>query len=177
MTLFVDEIGLTRECGDCTMCCEGFLPANIHGYEMKPGAPCHFVQQGTCNGCTIYEDRPNVCKKYECLWKSSPAAVPEWMKPNRSDVILSVKVVTDDDGEQHEFIQMREGYNTVRGDVLNWILRLGFNGDGAVNLEYEVGRHWYFYGNAKWIQYMISSTGPHRQLQESLNHCKHPLPE
>lgn len=177
MTLFVDEIGLTRECGDCTMCCEGFLPANIHGYEMKPGMPCHFVQQKTCNGCTIYENRPDVCKKYECLWKTSPAAVPEWMKPNRSDVILSVKVVTDDDGEQHEFVQVREGHNTIRGDVLNWVLRLGFNGDGVVNLEYEVGRHWYFYGNSKWIRYMISPTGPHRQLQESLNNCKHFSPE
>lgn len=171
MTFFADEIGLTRECGDCTMCCEGFLPAVIHDYEMKPGVPCHFLQSNTCNGCTIYEHRPQLCKNYECLWKTSPAAVPEWMKPNKSDVILTVRTVTDDEGEEYEYVQMRQCHNTVRGDVLNWVLRLGFN--GGVNIEYEVNRTWYFYGNTKWIRYMVGPTGPHAQIPTTVKNGTH----
>lgn len=172
MPLLSDKIELTRECGDCTMCCEGFLPALIHDYEMKPGVPCHFVKTNTCKGCTIHEHRPALCDNYECLWKSSPFAVPEWMKPNKSDVILTVRTVNDDDDEEFEYIQMRQGHGPVRGDVLNWVLRLAFY--GGVNLEYEVNGTWYFHGNTKWIRYMVGPTGPHGSIQVELNNCKHP---
>ena len=89
----LDNINYERSCGDCSMCCEGFLAADIHGYQMMQGVPCHFKAQSSEGCCSIYDNRPPVCVNYKCLYMLSPKQVPEWMKPNRSDVILGLKVL------------------------------------------------------------------------------------
>ena len=144
-----------RECGDCTMCCQGFLTANIHGYVMSPGIPCHFVGDNSCGGCTIYEDRPEICSGYECMWKKTPS-MPEWMKPNKSDVLLTQHTITFDDVEYH-YINLKEGYNAIRGDVLNYVMRtcLQYN----INLNYEVNGAWYWQGDETWMKKHMESKG------------------
>lgn len=75
-----------RECGSCTACCEGWLAGNIHGHEMKPGTPCHFVRQG---GCSIYEQRPiTPCRQFICGWMRPGNPFPESFKPTESSVII-----------------------------------------------------------------------------------------
>lgn len=57
-----------RECGDCVACCVFQVPAE--GFELKP---CPYVQhddtlftgQG-CNNCTVYDIRPEVCRRFKC---------------------------------------------------------------------------------------------------------------
>src|SRR6266853_1451403 len=44
-----------RQCGTCTVCCDGWVKGTIFGHEMKPGLPCHFRGEGCCS---IYERRP-----------------------------------------------------------------------------------------------------------------------
>ncbi len=77
---------MTKECGTCTKCCEGWLTANINGIDIYPGKPCFFIEIG--KGCTIYKDRPeNPCKSFQCGWKQIEN-MPDEFKPENSGVIM-----------------------------------------------------------------------------------------
>lgn len=78
-------------CQDCTGCCIVF--------EVKPvgkafGEPCkHLGNTLFGTGCTIYEQRPDVCRNYVCLWLDSQRRIevpslPENMRPNVTKVVL-----------------------------------------------------------------------------------------
>jgi Fe-S-cluster containining protein len=51
-----------RSCGECTLCCS---IQNIEELNKPEGVKCRHCN----NGCTIYEDRPTVCREFNCLWK------------------------------------------------------------------------------------------------------------
>jgi Fe-S-cluster containining protein len=66
-----------RSCGDCIACC---VYLKIPALD-KPGlAHCQHLnlaepeEEGKlqlsagCDNCSIYEDRPEVCKSYSCMW-------------------------------------------------------------------------------------------------------------
>lgn len=76
-----------RTCGDCTLCCRGPLTVKINEHEVYPNHPCPHVD---CSGCSIFDDpsRPKVCHQYKCEWLRD-SAIPEWMKPNKSNCILT----------------------------------------------------------------------------------------
>jgi hypothetical protein len=78
--------GGERECGSCTACCDGWLKIEIRGHQVRPGIKCPF---STANGCDIYQDRPeDPCRKFVCGWLAHRSPLPEWMRPDRSKVIL-----------------------------------------------------------------------------------------
>jgi len=73
-----------RECGDCTACCEGWLPDE--SLDMYAGQPCKHRIQG---GCSIYSDRPeNPCKTFRCAWLDEEATFPEEMRPDLCGAIV-----------------------------------------------------------------------------------------
>lgn len=75
-----------RQCGECTACCDGWLPSTIRGYEMKPGVPCHFRGEGCC---TIYDERPDEpCRKFVCGWLAPGNPFPESYRPDRLGVMI-----------------------------------------------------------------------------------------
>ena len=91
-----------RPCGDCTACCDGFLIGDAKGIPFGEGTPCSFLID---KKCTIYSDRPQVCQNYQCAW--TQFVLPEWMKPNKCGVMVSVEY--DKDGKQYlKVIEMRE---------------------------------------------------------------------
>lgn len=153
MTL--DRIEMKRECGDCTACCQGHLNANIHGIQMFKGRPCHFLGECEGGGCTIYDQRPTLCQEYQCLWKITPT-LPEWMKPNKSDVIMAFGE-DEIDGELVGYITMRECNNPVRSDILNYVLRLSM--EHNMNIEYECNGSWFHLGDEKWIKHHVEKNG------------------
>lgn len=62
-----------RECGDCTVCCTapGIERSSIEPHELatlKPKAACEVCKHSTGKGCGIYQERPNICRSYQCLW-------------------------------------------------------------------------------------------------------------
>lgn len=75
-----------RPCGDCTICCSGALVGEANGHQFGQGKKCHYLVQ---EKCTIYNDRPETCRKYFCAW--SQGIFPEWMKPNQCGVMVSVE--------------------------------------------------------------------------------------
>lgn len=55
------------------------------GHYFYPGQPCHFMAEG--EGCEIYEDRPKLCRMFECVWLTDPT-VPEELWPGHSHFII-----------------------------------------------------------------------------------------
>lgn len=74
-----------RDCGECTACCTWMI-GEAYGNKFGNGISCKFLKE--C-GCGIYEDRPQVCKGYQCAWSQS--LFPEEMRPDKCGIIVSVE--------------------------------------------------------------------------------------
>jgi hypothetical protein len=71
-----------RTCGDCNMCCRIF---SIETVDNKPAGP---LCKHWCNGCTIYKDRPPVCRNFSCTWLTDDFFGPEWWPVESKMMIL-----------------------------------------------------------------------------------------
>jgi hypothetical protein len=74
-------------CGKCTACCSGVLAGNTYGNVFNEDKQCVFLVD---EQCTIYDTRPEVCRKYQCAW--SQGIIPDWLSPIESNVLISVEV-------------------------------------------------------------------------------------
>lgn len=71
-----------RECGGCTECCTHLAVGQLN----KPaGVRCEHL---TDSGCGIYDERPDDCRTFGCLWLASWQGVPERDRPDAVRVIL-----------------------------------------------------------------------------------------
>jgi hypothetical protein len=92
---------------------------------MYPGNPCYLLQIG--KGCSDYDNRPvEPCRTFECEWLVNPS-VPEILKPDIANVILSWQKVKD-----IRFLKMTKAPNEPNTDSTTWfiqyLLRNGING-------------------------------------------------
>lgn len=91
-----------RQCGECTACC--VLPriqkVNLQGQtslpllpDGKPGytACCHLCE----SGCSRYDERPEVCCEFECLWKSGHIVGDERRRPDNLGLMLTLDTLRD----------------------------------------------------------------------------------
>ena len=73
-----------RECGSCTMCCKVYTFPEIN----KPaGVWCKFCNPG--KGCKIYDNVPDPCRDFFCLWMTDGTMPDEW-RPDRARFVLTV---------------------------------------------------------------------------------------
>ena len=74
-----------KACGACSMCCKLF---DVDWLEKpKPaGQWCHHCRPG--HGCAIWQQLPEKCASYYCIWRIDAALGPEW-KPDRARFILT----------------------------------------------------------------------------------------
>ena len=85
-------------CQDCDGCCVVF---EVKDVGKAFGEPCkHLGQTLFGRGCLIYEDRPDACKRYVCLWLDSQRRpevekMPESLRPNVTKVVLGWPWGTD----------------------------------------------------------------------------------
>ena len=137
----------SRECGGCTACCEGHLFGQAHGLQFYAGRPCHFKGK---DGCTIYKDRPeDPCKTFKCAWLVDDRSVfPEWMRPDKSGVIVQVKYWGENKDKQYLYIS--ECGEPVRSEILNWIFT--FHVTSQIPISVQVNRGWTNYGPIEFIQ-------------------------
>ncbi|MEI6790917.1 MAG: YkgJ family cysteine cluster protein [Myxococcaceae bacterium] len=80
----------TRTCSSCTACCTTLRIDSVPGLSTrfdtgedlaKPaGVPCKYLNSA---GCTIYEVRPGVCRRFQCDWKLGLKEFPEQNAPLR----------------------------------------------------------------------------------------------
>jgi len=71
-----------RSCGTCTMCCK--LPAAPEPLNKPAGVWCQHCDKA--QGCRIYDERPQGCRDFMCLWKVMPD-FPEDLRPDKCKVI------------------------------------------------------------------------------------------
>jgi hypothetical protein len=81
-----DRSNAARACSECTACCDGWLRINVRGHDVSPGNPCRF---SVAHKCSIYADRPvDPCQKFICGWLADSSPLPEWMRPDKANLIL-----------------------------------------------------------------------------------------
>ena len=123
-----------RSCGNCTMCCQGHLTGNAHGFEFGPGKPCHFIRE---SGCAIYPYRPyNPCKTFKCEWKTSKN-IPETFRPDKCKAIFMLRET--DEGPRLDVVESGE---ILSADVLHLIMIL-FNNHKYNYVHYQRNGVWY----------------------------------
>jgi hypothetical protein len=156
MTFFVETIDYQRECGSCSECCKGWLTGTIYDYEMSPNYPCHFVDSNKCDGCcTIYEHRPEMCSSYKCTWLTNPIAFPEWLKPEKSKVIVTERFYEDEDsGETFSYWQVKECGQKIDSISLNYLLIMSIKNN--INIEYEVAGQFHYHGSDRFLEVFLN---------------------
>ena len=139
-------ITLKRSCDGCTVCCEGYVSANIYGYPMHPGKPCHFAG---CNGCSIYEHRPeDPCKKFECLWLNSAADYPEWLKPSESKCLIITREALDPEGKSYTCRVVLETGAPMGAKELLFFVNQHL--ESKIPLYIQVNNFMYWFGPPGW---------------------------
>ena len=76
-------------CGACTLCCTVMRVAMI-----PPKPEYETCRHCTSAGCAIYDERPEVCSGFQCLWLASQQiaryALPAAMRPDRCGVAIDL---------------------------------------------------------------------------------------
>jgi hypothetical protein len=58
----------------------------VYGHHVDRGKPCLFSVD---HRCAIYRSRPqDPCRQFICGWLARNSPLPEWMRPDKSDLIL-----------------------------------------------------------------------------------------
>ncbi len=133
---------MTRECQECDLCCRRLLCV-INDHVVHPGKPCFYLG----NHCTIYEQRPQLCRDYLCAYMQN--IVPEWMKPSLSKVIVSVEPW----GPNKEFKLLRatECGQKLSVEVLSWLV--DYSRDNNIGLIYQLENVWHYLGPDAFMEF------------------------
>ena len=88
-----DALVLSFGCGSCTACCTHLpIPARIVSPAAKPaGEPCPHLCQ---SGCSIYQQRPDICARFQCAWLANGDWPEEW-RPDRSGLLCLRETLAD----------------------------------------------------------------------------------
>jgi hypothetical protein len=128
-----------RTCGSCTACCDGWLQIEVRGHQVRRGKPCPFSVE---HQCSIYDERPqHPCREFICGWLTATSPLPEWMRPDKSDMIMLAA----------NFIWHGLPVDVVvaAGDrpkkkALDWLMK--FSSEKKRLLIYQVEEDWFAFG-------------------------------
>jgi len=105
---------MSKQCGECSKCCDGWLHANIRGNVLSPGNKCIFLTNDPNGSCSIHKDRPiKPCQIFSCIWLITD--MPEHLKPSLSGVIAMNNKI---DGVPYVFLVNAPNYPT--DEIINW---------------------------------------------------------
>lgn len=140
---------MSRSCDGCTKCCEGFLSGEAKGIRFYEGRPCHFKG---CTDCTIYPERPQLCKDFSCVWKDDKdSLIPEWFFPKVSNVLITRRSYA----EGKDYLQVSEAGATLGAKYLSWLIvyHLG----GGLPLAYQIEGGWNYLGPKDFIEHQMTT--------------------
>ncbi len=120
-----------RQCLHCTVCCQGVLTADIHGQPLGNGIKCYFLNKLEVKGCSIYNDRPNLCKRYECGFLKG--YMPEEYRPSDCGVLMDyfkgkiriILLIKDYDSKAVEFAIEYAQANNLEFKISNHFKKYG----------------------------------------------------
>lgn len=87
-----DEAGdPSRVCGECNACCVRLaIPAGLVGASAKAECqPCPLLGS---RGCSVYPDRPAICRDFACTWWKRLDWPPDW-RPDRIGLLCISEAV------------------------------------------------------------------------------------
>ncbi len=101
--------------------------------------PCRFRVE---HGCSIYDERPqHPCREFVCGWLVASSPLPEWMRPDRSDMImLAANFVWH--GLPVDVI-VAAGQRPKQ-KALDWLMK--FSTENRRCLIYQIGDDWFAFG-------------------------------
>lgn len=129
-----------QNCGDCTMCCTLLQLNEI------PSAIGETCQHCTSGGCGIYENRPNECKVYQCMWSQMPdryASIA--LRPDKCGILF--------DRQSQDVIAARLKDNGVIGELLMGQID-SFNKEGFSVIVFRGKDKKHFLTNSHTIDYV-----------------------
>lgn len=146
-----------RKCDGCTACCEGWLAAEALGKRFFPGQPCHWMG---CSGCTVYEDRPEVCSAFSCAWKDTHF-LPEWFKPTESKIIClwrKWKQAEDCTPEDRGgvYLHIVEAGDKLNSQCFTWLNT--YVQAGLLNVKYEFEGRWHWMGSEAFTDWCANGS-------------------
>jgi hypothetical protein len=77
---------MAGDCGKCTMCCKLLAVSDLKKPKNKL---CEHCKIGV--GCKIYDDRPESCEAFKCLWLQTQdhyPPLPMNLRPDKCKVVL-----------------------------------------------------------------------------------------
>ena len=104
-----------RSCGTCIMCCKVY---SIRELNKRAGRRCVHAEHG--RGCKIYEDRPETCRAFYCMWRVDPTLGPEW-KPETARFVVSLDLLgfnalrISPDAHRPDAWRKEPYYSTIKG--------------------------------------------------------------
>ena len=116
---------MLRPCGDCNKCCSGNLIGTSYGNSFGPGRPCIFL---VSECCTIYKDRPESCKKYQCAWTQN--ILSEQFRPDKCGIMVSVQ-----NDQQKQYFKVVQCAPIVDDTVLEELLKFCNNNNTYFELN------------------------------------------
>ena len=84
----VRRVMASRPCGGCTACCTALA---VDALQKPAGEKCVYDQRGV--GCAIYENRPDQCRGFECLWRTGVGGEAD--RPDRVGLVLHPQAEAD----------------------------------------------------------------------------------
>lgn len=136
-----------RSCNGCTKCCEGYVTGEAKGIPFYPGKPCHFQ---SCKGCSIYNDRPKLCRDFKCVWVEQNSPLPEWMYPKVSNIIVTRKEY----GNGKDYIEITEAGDVLKAKILSWFTFYYFS--TQIPIAYQIEGGWNYIGPKDFIDFINS---------------------
>ena len=106
------------ECDGCTLCC---TLLNIHWFDSLAGEDCSFCDVGV--GCTIFDDVPEDCKNYSCLYNQAEKC-SENIRPDKCGVIF--EKVTDEIFIGTVDYRLQKLNNDAKGQIIS-LMNEGFS--------------------------------------------------
>ncbi|MBV8825287.1 MAG: YkgJ family cysteine cluster protein [Hyphomicrobiales bacterium] len=137
----------TRKCGACSLCCK--LP-HVRELGKSIDTWCQHAKPGR-GGCSIYPDRPDSCRGFNCGWLASVDVGDEWF-PARCKMIIAVRAPGHSIKDNGMLLTVDPAYPSAwrrepyYGQLLEWAqqfpveIRVGLRciGLGASGVEVEV---------------------------------------
>ena len=85
-----ESIAMTgRSCGSCSLCCRLL---DVPEAGKQTGQWCPHCRPG--NGCSIYADRPEVCRRWACAWLTDIDIGDEWY-PLKCGIVIDMLVTSE----------------------------------------------------------------------------------
>jgi hypothetical protein len=120
-------------CGKCNVCCEVLRIDKSEIFWKEDDKKANIMCEKLVNGqCSIYKDRPNSCKIFECLWLQLSKKInnfSEDFRPDNLDILVRTNYYPDTNEFIFEVRELKDNildFNNLNNKI-DYFFRIIFN--------------------------------------------------